>query len=65
MNWEKLKQQQIEKHLNLSPANQWDDPKSNPIDDIKSASDALSKHESFYMKSMKWLFGAYLENTKN
>lgn len=65
MNWKKLKSLQIKRALNVSPANSWDDAKSNPIDDIRAASEALSKCESFYMKSMRWLYGKHLEETRN
>jgi len=65
MNWEKLKNLQVKNCFKLSPANRWDDAKSNPIDDIRAASEALSKCESFYMRSMKWVFGSHLQETKN
>lgn len=59
MNWKQLKNLQIERMLDLTPKDRaWDDIKSNPIDDIKTALEILSKHEPFYIKSIKWLYGS-------
>jgi len=66
MNWEKLKKLQVKNCFKLSPtAKRWDDAKSNPIEDLKAASEALSKCESFYMKSMRWVFGSHLKDRRN
>lgn len=66
MNWEQLKKKQISNVFSdLRPANDWSSEQSNPIEDVKKGVELASKCESFYMRSMRWLFGRHLENNKN
>lgn len=65
MEFKELEKLQKENCFKLSPADRWDDINANPIDDLRAATKALSKCESFYMKSMRWLFGKHLQETKN
>jgi len=61
MKFFELKKQQEINALDLVDfEHRWDSSQSNPIDDFKKGVELASKCESFYMRSMRWLFGGYL-----
>lgn len=65
MNWSQFKKKQLDNTFSDFRPNDWSSEQSNPFEDFKKGVELASKCESFYMRSMRWLFGGYFESNKN